>query len=114
MDHQTSSSTQGESSLHGMETHFNVQRRLYDSQFSLTTPPVEFAQAQQTFRELSNPTAPQGLRKDQCGPPRPLVGRGEAQGRLYRPAELARTCARARFPRTTNRYGCVTVQRSPF
>src|SRR2546423_3211412 len=33
IDHQTMISTQGESSLHLMETHGNIQRRLYDSQF---------------------------------------------------------------------------------
>ena len=34
---------------------------------------------------------------------------GEAKGRLYTPNELERTFARALFPRTTNRYGCVTL-----
>ena len=34
---------------------------------------------------------------------------GEAKGRLYSQAELARKFSRALFPRTTNRYGCVTL-----
>ena len=34
---------------------------------------------------------------------------GEARGRLYTPDELARKFSRALFPRTTNRYGCVTL-----
>jgi len=34
---------------------------------------------------------------------------GEAKGRLYTPQELERKFARALFPRTTNRYGCVTL-----
>jgi len=33
----------------------------------------------------------------------------EAKGCLYSPDELARKFARAVFPRTTNRYGCVTL-----
>ena len=35
---------------------------------------------------------------------------GEAQGRLLPPDERARKFSRALFPRTTNRYGCVTLQ----
>ena len=34
---------------------------------------------------------------------------GEVKGRLYTPQELERKFARALFPRTTNRYGCVTL-----
>jgi transposase len=109
IDHQTIISTQGESYLNWMETHFNVQRRLYDYQFSLTTTPVEFEQAHQTFMELYNTTAHQGLLKAQFVPPIPLVVLGEAKGRLYSPAELDRKFSRALFPRTTNRYGCVTL-----
>jgi hypothetical protein len=45
------------------ETHFNIQRRLYDYQFSLTTTPMEFEQAHQAFMELYNTTAHQGLIK---------------------------------------------------
>ena len=33
----------------------------------------------------------------------------DAKGRLYSPDELARKFSRAMFPRTTNRYGCVTL-----
>src|SRR5438477_6634184 len=92
-----------------METHFNVQRRLYDYQFSLSTTPLEFEQAHQTFMELYNTTAHQGLLKDRCDPPIPLVVLGEAKGRLYTPEELTRKFSRALFPRTTNPYGCVTL-----
>jgi transposase len=42
IDHKPIESTKGESYLNWMETHFNVQRRLYDYQFSLTTTPMEF------------------------------------------------------------------------
>src|SRR5881409_1461139 len=41
--------------------------------------------------------------------PIPLEVLGEARGRLYTPDELARKFSRALFPRTTNRYGCVTL-----
>jgi hypothetical protein len=34
---------------------------------------------------------------------------GEAKGRTYSPEELDRKFSRALFPRTTNRYGCVTL-----
>jgi hypothetical protein len=34
---------------------------------------------------------------------------GEAKGRMYSPEELDRKFSRALFPRTTNRYGCVTL-----
>ena len=39
---------------------------------------------------------------------------GEANGRLSTPQELERKFARALFPRTTNRYGCVTLHSYPF
>ena len=49
IDHQPIESTKGESYLNWMETHFNVQRRLFDYQFSLSTTPLEFEQAHQAF-----------------------------------------------------------------
>ena len=109
IDHQPMESTKGESYLNWMETHFNVQRRLFDYQFSLSTTPLEFEQAHQAFMELSNTTAQQGLLKDQHEPPIPLVVLGEAKGRLYTPEELTRKFSRALFPRMTNPYGCVTL-----
>ena len=109
IDHKPMESTKGESYLNWMETHFNVQRRLYDYQFSLTTTPLEFEQAHQAFMHLYNTTAHQGLLKDQFEPPIPLVVLGEAKGRTYSPEELDRKFSRALFPRTTNRYGCVTL-----
>jgi Homeodomain-like domain len=102
-------STQGESYKNLMETHFNIQRRLYDYQFSLTTTPAEFEQAHQVFMETYNTTAHEGLLKDGFHPPVPLQVLGEAKGRLYTPEELARRFSRALFPRTTNQYGCVTL-----
>jgi len=109
IDHQTIISTQGESYLNWMETHFNVQRRLYDYQFSLTTTLAEFEQAHQAFMELYNTTAHQGLLKDRFDPPIPLAVLGETKGRLYSPEELSQKFAHALWPRTTNRYGCVTL-----
>src|SRR5438445_8467406 len=92
-----------------METHCNIQRRLYDYQFSLTRTPLEFEQAHQDFLQLYNTTAPQGLLHEQFQPPIPLAVLGEAQGRVWTPDDLARKFARTLFPRTTNRYGCVTL-----
>jgi hypothetical protein len=91
------------------ETHFNIQRRLFDYQFSLTTTPAEFEQVHQTFIQTYNTTAHQGLLNDQCNPPIPLKVLGQAKGRLYTPDELMRKFSQALFPRTTNPYGCVTL-----
>ena len=101
--------TKGESYKNLIETHFNVQRRLYDYQFSLTQTPAEFERVHQTFIQTYNATAHQGLLKAQFDPPIPLAVLGEAKGRLYTPEALARKFLRALFPRTTNRYGCVTL-----
>ena len=89
----------------------NIQRRLYDSQFSWTQTPLEFEEAHQHFLALYHTTAPQGLLNEQCAAPMPLHVLGEAQGRLYTPQELERKCARALFPRITNRYGGVPLHR---
>jgi hypothetical protein len=109
IEHKPIESTKGESYLNWMETHFNVQRRLFDYQFSLTTTPGEFEQVHHIFIETDNTTAHQGLLQDQFDPPIPLHVLGEAKGRLYTQEELARKFSRALFPRTTNRYGCVTL-----
>jgi transposase InsO family protein len=52
IDHQTIISTQGESYMNLMEPHFNIQRRLYDYQLSLSTTPAELEQAHQAFIRL--------------------------------------------------------------
>jgi transposase InsO family protein len=109
IDHHTIISTQGESYMNLMETHFNIQRRLYDYQFSLTRTPLEFEQAHRDFIQLYNTTAHQGLLKGPGKSPIPLEVLDQARGRLYRADELARKFSRALFPRITNRYGCVTL-----
>jgi hypothetical protein len=108
IEHNPIESTKGESYLNWLETHFNIQRRLFDYQFSLT-PPREFERVHQTFIETYNTSAHQGLLKDRFSPPIPLHVLGEAKGRRYTQDELARKFSRALFPRTTNRYGCVTL-----
>jgi transposase InsO family protein len=114
IEHITIVSTQGESWLNIMETHFNVQRRLYDYQFSLTQSPAEFERVHRVFLETYNTTAHGGLLKDGFATPIPLVVLGHAKGRLYAEDALARKFSRALFPRTTNRYGCVTLHHSHF
>src|SRR5437763_2178327 len=94
IDHQTIISTQGESYMNLMESHFNIQRRLYDYQFSLTRTPPEFEQAHQDFLQLYNTTAHQGLLHEKFQPPIPLEVLGEAKGRLYTPDELERKFSR--------------------
>jgi hypothetical protein len=61
-----------------------------------------------------NTTAHQGLVHAGFQPPIPLQVLGMAQGRLYASDELVRKFSQALFPRTTNRYGCVTLHRSHF
>jgi transposase InsO family protein len=112
--HETIESTKGESYLNWMETHFNIQRRLYDYQFSLTTTPAAFEQAHHAFMATYNTTAHQGLLNDRFDPPIPLEVLGEAKGRTYSPEELNRKFSHDLFPRTTNRYGCVTLHRYHF
>jgi hypothetical protein len=64
--------------------------------------------------EISNTTAHQGRLKDQFDPPMPLQVLGEAKGRRYTADELTRKFSRALFPRTTNRYGWVTLPSDHF
>src|ERR687892_1462381 len=109
IDHKTITGKDGESYKNLMESHFNIQRRLYDYQFSLSRTAVEFEQAHRRFLELYNSTAHQGLLQEKFVPPIPLQVLGEAKGRLYSQEGLARKFSRALFPRTTNRYGCVTL-----
>ncbi len=109
IQHEPIVSTQGESYKNLMETHFNIQRRLFDYQFSLTQTPAELEQVHQCFIQTYNTTAHEGLVKEGFAPPIPIQVLAEAKGRLYSPDELARKFSRAVFPRTTNRYGCVTL-----
>lgn len=112
--HEPMESSKGDSYKNLMETHFNVQRRLYDYQFSLTKSPTEFAEMHHTCMQTYNTTAHQGLLKEHCDPPIPLAVLGTARGRDYPPAVLLRKFSHALFPRTTNAYGCVTLHRFHF
>jgi hypothetical protein len=107
--HATIVSTQGERDQNWMETHFHVQRRLYDYQLSLARTPAELEPRHQAFIRVSTTTAPQGLRQDRRCPALPVEVLGIARGRAYTPAELAHHFAQAVVPRTTNRHGCVTL-----
>jgi transposase InsO family protein len=109
IDHQTITGKDGQSYKNLMETHFNIQRRLYDYQLSLSRTPIEFEQAHRRFLELYNSTAHYGLLHEQFQPPIPLDVLGQATGRLYSLEELERKFSRALFLRTTNDYGCVTL-----
>src|SRR4029434_10869101 len=97
-----------------METHFNIQRRLFDYQFSLTQTPAELEQVHQRFIQTYNTTAHEGLLQEGFASPIPIHVLAEAKGRPYSADELARKFSRAVFPRTTNRYGCVTLQHYHF
>ena len=76
-------STKGESDQNLVETHFNIQRRLYDSPFSLAHTPAELERHHQAFLHTYNTTAHQGLLKDQRLPPMPVEVLGTATGRVY-------------------------------
>lgn len=104
-------SPQGESYLPWMETHVNIQRRLYDYQFSLARTPGAVEQRPQACIQTYNPTAHQGRLKDQRLPPIPVEVLGTAQGRTSAPDGRAEKFAHTFFPRPTNRYGCVTLHR---
>jgi len=107
-------STHGESYKNLMETHCNIPRCLFDSQFSLTQTPAELEQMPQPFIQTYNPTAHEGLLQEGLQPPMPIHVLAQAKGRLYSADELARRFSHAVFPRTTHRYGCVTLHRYPF
>lgn len=114
IQHEPSKSTHGASYKNLIETHFNIQRRLFDYQFSLTQTPMELDQVHQRFIHTYNTTAHQGLWQEGFEPPIPSTVLGAARGRWYSPDELIRKFSRAVFPRTTNRYGCVTLQHYHF
>src|SRR5262249_22682915 len=72
-----------------IETHFNIQRRLYDYQLALASRPSDLEQRHQAFIHLYNTTAHQGLLVDKRLPPIPVEVLGTAQGRPYTPEVLA-------------------------
>ena len=90
IEHNPIESTKGASYLTWLETHCNISRRLFDYQCSLTTTPGEFERGHHTFIETYNTSAPQGLLTDQVSPPSPRHVLGEAKGRRYTQAEVAR------------------------
>jgi transposase InsO family protein len=112
--HEPIESTRGASSQKLMETHVNIQRRLSDYQCSLARSPLALAQCHQAFIQTDHTTAHQGLLKDRRCPPSPAQVLGETKGRMDTPEELARAFAQAVFPRTTNRYGWVTLPSDHF
>ena len=109
IQHETIVSTQGESYQNLMETHFNIQRRLYDYQFSLARTPAELEQRHQAFIQTYNTTAHQGLLQDRRLPPIPVEVLGAAKGRRIPRTSSPAHFSQGVFPRTTNRYGCVTL-----
>jgi transposase len=114
IDHRTITSGAGESWKNLMETHFNIQRRLYDYQFSLAKTPMAFEQRHHAFIQLYNTTAHQGLLREGFDPPIPRHVLGEAKGRLYTAEDLHRQFVHHLFRRTTNRYGCVALHHDHF
>jgi hypothetical protein len=83
---------------------------LYGYQFPLACTLAELEQRHQAFIQTYNTTAHQRVLRHRRLPPIPVGVLGAAEGRLYTPGELARHFSQAVFPRTTNRYGCVTLR----
>jgi hypothetical protein len=109
IQHETIESTKAESSQNWMETHVNIQRRLYDYQFSLVRTPAALEQVHRVFIQTYTTMADQGFLHDQRLPPIPVEVLGEAKGRTYPRDELAHRFSQALFPRTTNQHSCVTL-----
>jgi transposase InsO family protein len=114
IDHRTMTSSAGESWKNLIETHFNIQRRLYDDQFSLAQTPREFERRHEAFIQTSNTTAHCGLLNEAWWPPIPLRVLGEAKGHLYTAAELHHKFIYSLFPRTTNKHGSVALHHDHF
>src|SRR5207237_8243901 len=72
IDHKTIVSTQGESYLNGIETHFNIQRRLYDYQLALARTPSDLEQRHEAFIQLYYTTSHQDFLTDPHLPPIPV------------------------------------------
>ena len=68
----------------------------------------------EAFLQTYNTTAHAWLIKDGFATPIPLVVLGDAKGRRYSEDVLVQKCSHALFPRTTNRYGCVTLHHYHF
>jgi hypothetical protein len=113
IDHHTIVSTEGQSYMNLMETHFNIQRRVYDYQLALTRTPPSLKKPINTS-SISTTPPPIRVCSKHSLLPHPLHVLGEVKGRLYTPQELERKFAHALFPRTTNRYGCVTLHHYHF
>ena len=107
IDHQTIVSTEGQS-MNLMETHFNIQRRLYDYQFSLRTP-LELEEVHQRFMEIYTPPPTRACSKRSLLPPIPLHCAGGGQGASVYPQHV-RKFARALFPRTPIKLLCSPAQ----
>jgi hypothetical protein len=114
IDHRTITSSEGESWKNLMETHFNIQRRLYDYQFSFAKTAIEFERRHDAFIQLYNTTAHQGLLTEGFCPPIPRQVLGDAKGRVYMAEDRRRKFIHHLFPRTTNSYGCVTLHHYHF
>ena len=86
-------STHGESYKNFLETHFNIQRRLYDYQFAQTTTPTELEQMHQRFMRPTIRPRITGYCKEVYAPD-PDAGPGRRQGA---PVRARRTRAQV-FP----------------
>ena len=91
-----------------METHFNIQRRLFDYQFSLTQTPARW---NKSISALSRPITPPLMRAycRRAFVPDSAPCLGRSQRETVQPGRTRSQVFAGRVPRTTNRYGCVTL-----
>ena len=80
IQHETIVSTQGESYQNWMETHFNIQRRLYDYQFSLARTPGGVRAAPSGLHPDLQHHRPSGAPEGSAAPADPGRGAGSGQG----------------------------------
>ena len=80
IDHQTIVSTEGQSYMNLMETHFNIQRRLYDYQFSLTRTPSSLKKSINALWRSTTPPPTRACSKSSLLPPSPCTCWGRSRG----------------------------------
>jgi hypothetical protein len=107
--HHTITSTKGECYQNWIETHFDIQRRLYDYKFSQARTPAEFEKLHEEFIQIYNTTAHGGLMADRFEPPIPLEVLGSKRGTTHGAEDLSRKFYHYLYPRVTNQEGCVTL-----
>jgi hypothetical protein len=94
-----------------IESQFKIQLRLADAHFAQATTLAEIQTQHAAFVQTFNTTNHWAHRAREDGCRTPLAVLSGAGGRELSPDTLQRVFRHLQFPRTVNRYGCVSVQR---